>query len=831
MARIPTLDPQVSPRLAADPGLVVPRPSGVGDALVNSMAALQERVGQIAEAERRATYSESQFNLDTETQKWFSENRHGTEPETLPERFKSFYDQRVAHYAGGLKGDDQERFKRSAERAAFGYNATLLEQSIAARTDRLTAALDQRIDALVNDYPSMTGDARAAASLELYSRIDDLEREQILDAKVALNYRTQFIDRTSNGLAAVVLRENPEALLGIDSDPRFEAMDQGDRLTWKIKAETEIERRRREAEAEANRRQREFLADFESYANALSRGVRSTPVLDAQFSDARIEAAVRDPELQRAVKAQRDIALVAQQDVSVLASASPQEMMIYRNAVAQEAGAEVSSVSGATIAAMQGQRLSNIDAAMSKIVSARAADPAGTAMRFNEGVKEQFEAWQQEPSPEAYQDYKTALDQVYTQQGYAPGSPILPKGVAAEIVNGVNSQWATDPETAAAQLDQMAQSMGDDWSRGFSELIAEGMAPEAASVGWVRHSPALQQNLVTIGQNGGMKALKEAVPLDQRNTVDDEIVEGMADFRRAAGVDNRLFTGSMQEAAKILAYDMVARGMDEAEAARTALSEVMDANFTVVNDSYIQGVVDPGVITDEDALGVGAQIWIGAHVGLPDGARVDVPEDVPFAVTQTEGGEWVLIPRKAGGAMLSEEQAIRAATRAGFIDPLSKEPLQRFASEAEAVAAIPGMGPQQMPQPEQLIDIDISMYADRLPAGLRAEDGQEIARKIIANSARLVLTPDGKNAVLVTGAFGLSDEVIGADGNPILVSVEDLTAMGITRRQQLQKQGQPVVRQPGASGASVQQQLMEFQGQGVPTKPVGPGRAGDGGIK
>ncbi len=817
--RAAAIGPEDVPRVqpARDPGLNAPS-GAFGVDMAGAAGELAQAADYIsAEVERQQKIHDynstrgaaNEFNRSL-LDEW---NRFRTEGDptsaTFASEFEAVAQSRMEQTLGtlpdGVSSDarDQLRLDLEAKTTAWYDQAGTLQlrESQNAAVDAFTGQISG-ISALAYENPDILDDLLGRVDREVDAVSGILLPDQERDS--ARSGRRSVFEGAFNARVEGRDFAAADALL---NDTRYQGFldeDDRDRLRGAIEQEQAVvERERVKAEAA-------YIDRFDRTVEALVMGAPLSPTMMDQISPEAIAGNIADPEQRQVLRSQAEAARGIRRSTETVPQMSPEEMSLHLQSLIESEPQNLSSDADIAAWQMWQNQVAAVQQVASQTLTARMENPVAEAMRHNDDVAEAWAAFQglsqagsgatPEQASEAYQDYRGALQSVYDTQGYDPGGRILPKAFAANMASLTNNQWISDPETAAAQLGALADSMGVDWSRGFAELQAEGLNGEVASVGWLQHSPALQQRVVALSQNGGMKALEDLVPASERRTVDEALATSMEEARRGAGAENMGFFNGAYEAARLLAYDMVARGTSESEAARLATAQVLDANFRVISGGNVRGLVDPGLQIDQDALDVGAGLWLEAR----SGRNVAPVED--RAVIPLPGGGFTTVPTRIGDSDVSAETSLSLAQRYGFRDPLSREPLPRFDSESEAAASLAGSTVTA-----EILRVHPVMLSDFIAdEGVTPEVLQEFARDVIAGHGSFQLSEDGTHAVLVQERNGLPVEILGEDGKPIMVPVQELVRLGLSARVQ--------------SEAERNLQAVPPEGPGVPD---GPGRPED----
>ncbi len=814
MARVPLLEGRVSPRVASDPGFTVATPPNFEDALARAAEDVQRQVLLVDQAERRQKYRDAQFEFTRDIQKWrLEEEENQREPETRPERFRSYFDERMQHYGGQLGDADREQWTRQTEVAYDPMFLSVQQQSVNARRDRLVAGLDGRSDELVAGYATMDPAVRQAALNSVLSEIDTLEASETLTSVQASDRRGDLHDRAMENLAEVTFAQNPEILVNAGEDDEFATMDPDRLVYWQARASDEIERRNEEARREAERTQRQFLAGLDQIVGAVGRGVTVSPALMAQYSDDRIEAIVIDAGDQALVKAQRDIAIAMSQDAGRIAVMSPGEFVEFRNGLEVSASTPALTASGAAIRGAEYERLEAVTEMWRRTQAARMEDPAGIAIRSNERLADAWAAFSEEPSEASWAEYSSIRDDVYREQGYDPTlqQRLLPASFAQTTAARMNDVWTGDPETVAATYNDFISGMDDtDAARATAELMAAGMNDGMAGLVFVRDNPAVQQHLVAVSRDRGLSWYNDANNLAtaDRNSVNDELSDLMEPFVRYAGAANGRLMTAMMEAAQILAYDYAAGGVGATDAARQGFAQAVANNFQAVEEGSLQGLVGTEQGLDAELAGLGADIWLGRNLNEDAAAAIVAPRHV---VAHPAGG-FTTVPSVIGGDEVTPETALSLSERFGFRDPVTNEALERYDTEDAALAAARSAFdalPEDAGNPD-LVRVSDHIINHLVQPGTTQEDAQVLARQILDANAYFMI--DGDNAVLVSDAMGLPVAVAGADGGPITVPLSVLTRIGTREatRQQVQNRNR----------TALPEQLNAEEGPGVPNAEV-----------
>lgn len=776
MARVPILQNRVSPRVAADPGIDIPDQSGFLEGVANAADNLRQRIGQISLAEQREKENSAKTGLATDLNQFLIEAKQDEDPDTLPGRFDAFLKEKVETYSQGLRPDFAQQFKQTAQLAGQDYQVKVGNISADARSDRLLANangdLRNIVDAFATSDDPQVRDQLAVNGVMV---LDNLLASGVIDRVKHDQLSNALAADSLNGLAGRILAQDPRALLEIDAQEEFAGMDQSDRLKWQAAAKTKVERIEREAEQERKTKEREYLAGFDATVNAMGRGAPLTDSAIARVSDKMIDASVRSPELREALKDQRDIAVEMHRDVTDIPSMTPEAMLARRQEVAADLETPVSTPEAMAVFGIQQDRLANIDKAIQQVMVARDRDGAGTARATSTVVQGAFDAFQQEPSPENFAAYKAALNQAYDDQGYLPGQrTLLPSSSAQSMVDAINTEAVSSPETAAQLIADLATASGEDWSRVQGELQEAGLSEDMAAVGFLTGSPRMQNKVVGIAQAGGMKTLKEQVPKADRDSIDDEIATAFEQTFRLAGNRNTTFTRSMAQSAKMLAYGMVTEGKSVSDAVDDAVSAVLAKNFQPVEEPRIRGLVDAGVTIDPRVVGAGASAWFETTLAAPK----QTPAIAGSPVIVEDRGKFYAVPTVIDGNTVQPVAAEHQARMNRFAG------LPSFGSRAEAEAALQGK-----PGEASTFAIDPAQAdAFRVNTGMRDADVQDIARMVLENSGKFEIAPDGKSAVLVEDAPGVAQAIRDPQGNPITVPISVLEKLGRERLGRIERE-------------------------------------------
>jgi len=776
LARVPILQTRVSPRVAADPGIDIPDQSAYLGGVADAADGLRQRIGQISLAEQREKENSARTGLTTDLNQFLMEAKNDEDPDTLPGRFDAFLKEKVETYSQGLRPDFAQQFKQTAQLAGQDYQVRVGNISADARSDRLLANANGDLRNIVDAFATSDDpEIRDQLAVNGVMVLDNLLANGVIDRVRHDQLSNAFATDSLNGLAGRILAQDPRALLEIDQQEEFAGMDQGDRLKWQAAARTKVERIEREAEQERKTKEREYLAGFDATVNAMSRGAPLTESAIARVSDKMIDASVKNPDLREALKDQRDIAVEMHRDVNDIPSMTPEAMLARRQEVAADLETPVATPEAMAVFGIQQDRLANIDKAIQQVMVARDRDGAGTARATSTVVQGAFDAFQQEPSPENFAAYKAALNQAYDDQGYLPSQrTLLPSSSAQSMVDAINTEAVSSPETAAQLIADLATASGEDWSRVQGELQEAGLSEDMAAVGFLTASPRMQNKVVGIAQAGGMKVLKEQVQKADRDSIDDEIATAFEQTFRLAGGRNTAFTRSMAQSAKLLAYGMVTEGKSVGDAVDDAVSAVLAKNFQPVEEPRIRGLVDAGVTIDPRVIGAGASAWFETTLAAPKQA----PAIAGNPVIVEDRGKFYAVPTVIDGNTVQPIAAEHQARMKRFAG------LPSFGSREEAEAALQGR-----PGKTSTFAIDpIQANAFKINTGMRDADVQDIARMVLENSGRFEIAPDGKSAVLVEDAPGVAQAIRDPQGNPITVPISVLEKLGRERLGRIERE-------------------------------------------
>lgn len=765
MAKIPILESRVSPRVAADPGLRIPEQSRFLENVAQSADQLRARTTQIAAAEQEEKATSARIGLTTDLNQFMMDARGDDDPETLPDRFENYFSERLEHHASTLSPGIADTFRQRSQLASQDFQVKVGDIANAARSDRLLANTNRDMRRLVDGYATADSvDVREALAANGVSLLDDLLKNNIIDRVQHEKLVVGFADEALNAYAGRLLDRDPGALLDIDNIGEFSDMTATDRLKWKAAAERETERILREGEQKRKAEQRQYLATYDATVESMKRGAPLSASAIAMVSDAKLESTIDDPDLVQSLKAQRDIALAMSDDVASVPSMSPAEMLDRRTGIEAGLDATVSDTGDMAEFSLKQDRLANFDAVMTKVLREREKDPAGTAIRTTPPAQEAFLGFIDSPSPESFSAYKASLAQTYQDQGYRESSQrLFPVDVAKSQVAEINHIAKESPESAAQQIETLSLAMGGDWTRGLAELQSAGLDPLMGSVGLLTGNPGLQNQIVSIAQNGGVKALKEQIEKDVITAVDDEVSIAYAQAFRLAD-NNSGFMNSMADASKTAAYALVQQGYSESDAAELAVQAVLSSNFQAVEETRIRGLVDVEADIDPELLAYGSDEWFEANLGAVE--KIPAPEG-EYLVTEFKGA-FYRVPLEEG------ENPITARHRAAMNQFAG---LPKFKTREEA----------DLPQETEVIPVSDIQAASFFIPGMREDDVQEVARRVLSNGGRFELSGDGKTATLVIGALGLPQAVLGPDGKPIEVSVKELQRLGSAKAEEIRR--------------------------------------------
>jgi hypothetical protein len=741
LAKIPTLEPRVSPGIARDPGLNYQDNS----ALFENVARASENVLDLSlktqRAERRQKYDEANVSLARDTNQFMLDNMDDPEPETLPQRFTDFYQAKQSELSSKLDPVDAKPFLERASLAGQDFEIKVKGQAIKARQDRVMASANGFVGKLSEDF-AITEDPEARNNMLVMGldRIDALLEDGVITAVAHEKMTGDFIDKTLMGRANLMMERDPKSLLNIEQDPTFADMDPSAKLTVRVKAENEVERLAKQAEQQRKLDEREYLVGLDTFTRAIQNGVTVSPVLAAQYTDRNIEANIADPEMRSVVKATRDVAIASQNDVNALLSLPADQHADYLAKIENDAKLPVSTAGGASIAMMQMDRLANATKAASAIQEARVKDPVAVAVKSSDVVSSAWATFASQPTPETYMRYRNSVAQYYDDMNTpGPSQRVLPKSYAASIAADINSKYGSDPESSAARMAELKDSFGDDWARAFSEMQAGGLTPEAAQIGYVS-SPVAQQTLISVARNGGVKAINERLDNDQKKTLNETINDEYKTAFRMAGAANGDFMTGMRDTTYSIAASLVDRGVSETDAARQATEMTLASNFTIVDEDRIQGMISPDIQVNSEQLGKGSRMWFLSQ----------------YSDSTTAKDQLVAL--------------------------LDNTPIETFGVSK--------------------VNVSMGLVSQLAVPGTRPEDAMDTARDIIANSAYFTMSADGKMAVLTTDVMGLPQSVPGEDGRPIQIPLATLERIGtqvMAREQKARTTGIDPARKPSGN--------------------------------
>jgi len=129
MARVPVLEPRVSPNIARDPGLNIPDNSGFLDEIGRAAEGVLDLSLRTQRAERSKAVSEAGFGLDADLKQFQLDHLDDPEPETLPARFDDYFQSRQAVHEKALTDVDRQAFNARSSLAGQDFKIRVVELS------------------------------------------------------------------------------------------------------------------------------------------------------------------------------------------------------------------------------------------------------------------------------------------------------------------------------------------------------------------------------------------------------------------------------------------------------------------------------------------------------------------------------------------------------------------------------------------------------------------------------------------------------------------------------------------------------------------------------
>lgn len=476
-----------------------------------------------------------------------------------------------------------------------------------------------------------------------------------------------------------------------------------------------------------------FSQGFKDYLKAVASGVDTLPSLDAKYSDAAILA--NDPENAADMIRQRNTVTTIAADAKALPTMTPQDFQVTYSRAAQEAQALAGTADQAQDRLAALERVTSLEKVWNAVQKDREADPVGSLVRAGqEDVSSALQSFSENPTPRTYNALRRAREAGFSALGYSEfqNAP-LPKAFIDGTVQRLSS---LDPESAAAELAILSQAMGEEWWAALNDMKDAGLSKEVMWAALVPDNGGAQSTLISVARAGFSEVsriVKDGRP-DDAKAADEDLAAEFQDAYAVAGLDNTGFVSELHGAAKALAYQRLASGMDVDDAVSGAVKAVLGDQFTVVNSNYMQGMIPAQIGLDPELLEMGARTWIETNLDKTRGLPVVAGQD-------------------------------------------------------ELTTLLP---------PLLNVDFDLQQFAGRFVPGMREADMKELTRNLVnSGQARLIMKPDGSGAVITLPGAGYFVGVLDSEGNEITIPSSTLMAYGkieAIRRKAERHQGTP---QPG----------------------------------
>jgi hypothetical protein len=295
-----------------------------------------------------------------------------------------------------------------------------------------------------------------------------------------------------------------------------------------------------------------------------------------------------------------------------------------------------------------------IEKEWARVLKLRTQDPAAYAMQAPE-VKQAFEAAQQDPAklPSAVQRSLALQEQMGIPEHERR---VMPKAMAEATV----AKLATvDPETAADQIAALQTQYGNHWPRAYSELVREKLPPEMSILaGLDSPSDAVSRKDLATALKAGKKQLVDNLDSSIKTEVDRSLTGQLdrwtrTELSRGATEAN---VQAMRNSAEMLAYSYAARGASPSDAAKRAVTALIDNRFDFLDSGNFSMYVPKGKGAEIEAFGLSQMGTIKASDLVDPGGAPDLTETQrkDLYLKNVQRGRWIL-NESGDGAFLVDQ--------------------------------------------------------------------------------------------------------------------------------------------------------------------------------
>lgn len=520
--------------------------------------------------------------------------------------------------------------KLSLQNQAMGFEA---EERVRFRGASLDGALDNRrkaADFNPDEFATLAAEQRAAVEASG------------LPAPLRARYEQQAVEGLAEASVRGLIRRDPRAALKELSNEKtgvlsVRALNPDDLLQLRAAAQAEVNRRDAEARARAAEA-RGLIADRQADALAAKQfGLPATLPSRREY----VAAFGAEEGSRRYGQASQ---LLSTFDVVSAAVVLPPEEGAARIAAfapQQQAGAADQAQVVAAAARLYADQRKQLE-----------DDPAGFLVKRDPTLRQAFEAaFSDGADPQAVSAYVSRTRAAQQAAGVEKGR-ILPAGVEARVAAALTFN-PDKPEQRSQNLAALEQT----WGAAFPQLLAE-VAPKldgaARAMSLMDPATAARFDRASLAA----KDAEQLVATDDKKAVDDAIVAAVDPLAQTlvAAPDRNERVREVVDAARVLALDKVTRGTAPADAAREAVSAIIDGQYEY------RGTLRVPRGVGADAVEEGARQFLdqglpGVDLSLTSvagAARFRTPAELRDAAARDlrRNGRWLTLPDGTGVQLL-----------------------------------------------------------------------------------------------------------------------------------------------------------------------------------
>lgn len=290
-------------------------------------------------------------------------------------------------------------------------------------------------------------------------------------------------------------------------------------------------------------------------------------------------------------------------------------------------------------AADQSQMMQIVARGASEILKARAADPAGYLTEFAPKTKSAWQRFQEDGSPEARDEYLSAID-ADRERLNLPRGDILPNAYADALASQISN-----PESAeglASLMEAEASRWGDRWADVHAQ-IAKGIPDMAAVIG----SGIDRSAAVTLASTAKLKdtELQAMLPPSVKwGDVQADVATTFADVRRSFPAEGARTWEAIRDSAVRLSVSYMQAGDSKSNAIERAYKELIGKQYEIGEVKDVSFLVprqfDAGQIEDAAERFIADFTPPTSMIAVPEGE--DAARFVPRATQAIrENAYWV----------------------------------------------------------------------------------------------------------------------------------------------------------------------------------------------